>query len=118
MKRVQNITNEPIQRHTIFLPGGNLILKLRFLPPVQIWVFDAEYNGWTVKGIKLSLGVLHIVSQNQPFDFVVIDRSRTDIDPFRRNDFSTGRCELVLLEPSDMVDVRGDAVPPTINTTA
>lgn len=111
MKRVQNITNEPIQRHTIVFEESEITLTLRFYPRTQIWCFDAEFGDWAVYGLKLSVGVLHMVSQNQPFDFIVTDESGVGIDPFQRTDFTSGRCLLYLLEPDDMVELRGDEVP-------
>lgn len=111
MKRIQNITNEPIQRHTIVFDESEIILTLRFYPRTQVWCMDAEYLDWQVFGLKLSVGVLHMISQNQPFDFIVTDNSGEGFDPFQRTDFQSGRCNLYLLEPADMVRIRGDEVP-------
>jgi hypothetical protein len=111
MKRIQNITNEPIQRHTIVFQESEIVLTLRFYPRTEVWLFDAEYLDWAVYGLKLSVGTLHMISQNQPFDFVVTDESGEGFDPFQRTDFSSGRCLLYLLEPEDMVRIRGDEVP-------
>lgn len=111
MRRIQNITNETFQRHTILLDEFEVIMKLRFYPKSQIWCFDAEYKTQAVRGIKLSVGVPHIVSQNFPFDFAVTDRSNNGLDPFRRDDFSEGRCYLYILDPADMEIIRGVEVP-------
>lgn len=109
--RIQNITSEPIQRHTILFQESEVILTLRFFPRNEIWMFDAEHQGNAVRGVKLSAGVLHMISRNQPFDFVVRDLSGNGIDPFRRSDFSDGRCELYMLQASDMEGIRGAEVP-------
>lgn len=111
MLRVQNITSETHQIHTIILADFELRLVLRFLPRAQIWIFDAEYRGRRVDGFKLSLGVLHITSSNLPFDVAVQDFSGTGIDPFKADDFETGRCHLYVLEPQDMEAIRGVPVP-------
>jgi len=112
MKRIINITSEPIQRHTVLFEESEVILTLRFYPKTQHWTFDAEYNGKAVYGVKLSVGVLHMVSQNQPFDFFCEDRSGNGIDPFQRDDFSNDRCRLYMLETADMVAVRRGAEVP------
>ena len=112
MIRIQNITSEPIQRHTIIFQESEITLVLRFYPRNQVWCFDAEYKDWAVYGIKLSLGVRHIKSQNKPFDFFVTDRSNNGIDPFRSNDFSGDRCRLYMFEPDEMVNIRGGAEVP------
>jgi hypothetical protein len=107
MRRIQNITDEPIQRHTILFEKAEIIFTLRFYPRTQIWMFDAEFGDKKVYCLKLSVGVLHMLSQNQPFDFVCIDRSGNGIDPFTRQDFSGGRCNIYMLEAADMVLIRG-----------
>lgn len=109
MRRIQNITDEPIQRHTIILDDSEMTLTLRYYPKTQHWSFDSEYNGKSVYGIKLSVGALHMVSQNQPFDFIVTDRSGNGIDPILRSDFSNGRCRLYMLERDEMIEVRSGA---------
>ena len=110
MRRLQNITEEPIQRHTILFEKSEITFILRFYPRTQIWMFDAEFGDKKVYGLKLSVGVLHMLSQNQPFDFVCVDLSGNGIDPFQRQDFSSGRCEIYMLESSDMERIRGAAV--------
>lgn len=112
MRLIQNITDEPIQRHTILFGESEITLILRFFPRTESWSFDAEYQGRAVRGLKLSVGVLHMVSQNQPFDFLVTDRSNNGLDPFRRDDFLNDRCRLYLLEADEMADIRGGAEVP------
>lgn len=112
MRRITNITDEPIQRHTIIFEESEITLTLRFFPRHEFWAIDIEYSNYQVFGIKLSIGVLHITSGNMPFDFVVVDASNNGIDPFRRNDFSDGRCNLYMFEREDMIEIRqGEVVP-------
>lgn len=113
MRRIQNISNEPIQRHSIIIDEFEVVLRLRFYPKTQHWTFDVEYEGAAVYGIKLSLGVLHMVSANFPFDFAVVDNSGTGLDPFQRDDFVNGRCTLYMLEADEMEEVRGGAEIPS-----
>jgi len=107
MKRLQNLTAEPIQRHTILFEKDEITFVLRFYPRTQVWLFDVEFGDKQVYGLKLSVGVLHMLSQNQPFDFICVDKSGNGIDPFTRTDFSGGRCEIYLLGAADMVQIRG-----------
>jgi len=107
MKKLQNLTTEPIQKHTILFEKDEITFVLRFYPRTQVWMFDAEFGGRAVYGLKLSVGVLHMLSQNQPFDFICVDRSGNGIDPFTRQDFSGGRCEIYMLEADDMEQIRG-----------
>lgn len=111
MIQIENITADPHQRHTLLTDAGQVVIVLRFLPVVQIWVMDIEHEGRAQRGVKLSASVLHIRSFNFPFDFTVVLTDDTGIDPFRRDDFETGRCELYFVTPADMVDLRGLELP-------
>ena len=110
MKQVENIGNEGFQSHTIPLPTGDLILKLKFLSLVGFWQMSVEFNGKSINGIKLSVGVLHMRSANFPFDFIVQDTSESGIDPFKSDDFTLGRCILYLLESDEIAEIRGQEV--------
>jgi len=111
VKLIQNIGSEAIQKHTILFGDSEIILTLRFYPKQTIWCLDAQYGNKSILGVKLSVGTLHMLSKNFPFDFIVIDLLGNGIDPFKRNDFSDNRCELYLLEASDMSSIRGVEVP-------
>ena len=110
-KVIQNIGSEANQKHTILFGESEIILNLRFYPRTTSWFMDVSYGLESIFGVKLSIGVLHLLSNNLPFDFVVRDLSGRGIDPFRRKDFSEGRCELYLLDSDDMEDIRGVPVP-------
>lgn len=107
MREIVNITEDANQRHLIALDDGEIVFNLRFYPTVQMWTFDVDFQGKEIKGVKLSLGVLHIINQNYPFDFAVTDLSGNGVDPFRVDDFSGGRCKLFILDPIDMEAIRG-----------
>ncbi len=109
--RIANITDAPHQRHTVLFEESEIVVTLRFHPTVEMWVLDAVYNGSQALGYKLSVGVLHMQSRNLPFDFVVRDAQQAGLDPYLIDDFSTGRCELYLLNAEDMEVVRGTPVP-------
>lgn len=111
MKKLQNVTDEPHQRHTIVFEESEIVLSLRYLPTVEMWVMDVSYKGIDTHGLKLSVAVLHMRSRNLPFDFIVVDNLETGLDPIRVDDFATGRCSMYLLEAEDMQEIRGAAVP-------
>ena len=109
MRRLTNITAEPHQRHVILFNDSEIRLTLRFHELLQFWTFDVEYKGRTAIGVKLSLSTLHIESSNLPFDFLVYDNTQTGLDPFKADDFLE-RCNLYILEPEDMQNIRGAPV--------
>lgn len=111
MIEIQNITNDPFQRHVIVQPTGPVETFLRFYPRAQFWTLSVNYAGLSLKGVRLALGTLHMQSANFPFDFVVGDTGATGIDPFTIDDFASGRCKLFMLERTDMDDIREQPVP-------
>lgn len=108
--RVLNISSEAYQRHIILLNDKEITLKLRFLPSNAIWIADIETTDFSLYGLKLSVGVLHMKNSNKPFDLIVRDLSNNGLDPFQKDDFSSGRCALYMLSANDMINIRGDAV--------
>ena len=110
-RRLREITDEPIQRHQIQAEGVTATITLRYLPQVESWFADIDCAGIRRHGIRLALGVLHVQSANMPIDLVVRDTSDIDLDPIRRDDFSTRRCELYVMMPADMEEIRGAPVP-------
>jgi len=110
-RRLQNITDEPIQNHILEAAGVTVEVTLRFLPQVAAWFADVTCAGKTRRGVRLAIGTLHVESANMPVDMVVRETSGLDIDPTRRDDFSTRRCELFFLMPDEMEAIRGGPVP-------
>ena len=92
--KIENITAEPFQRHEIITDNGNVIITLKFHDVIAIWTIDAERNGRTVQGVKLSVGVTHIQSSLLGVDFIVY--AQGDVDPYKLNDFESGRCSLLM----------------------
>lgn len=111
MIKVENITNEPIQRHTILTEAQDVILRLYFISTVQAWFIDVEYGDIRANGVRLSVGVSHIQSSNMPLDFRVTDNQNIGLDPLTIDDFENGRCTLYMLEAADMEAFRGQPVP-------
>lgn len=107
MHKIQNITDEPFQRHTLLMDDDEAILELRFLPAVEIWVMNVAYKGKERNGSKLSANSYHLRSYNFPFDFTVLVTDDSGLDPFRVDDFQTGRCELYYITPEEMKQIRG-----------
>lgn len=111
MIEITNITDDPFQRHIIIVDEAPVELTLRFYPRAQFWTLSTKYDGLHSKGLKMTLGTLHMRSRNRPFDFVIVGTAETGIDPFKIDDFSSGRCRLLMLEREDMESIRGQPVP-------
>lgn len=112
MDRVINISDEPIQDHHILIDGVLVDVQLRFIPVVQCWFMNVTVGDKSINGVKLACSTLHIQHMNLPFDFVVYVTDETKVDPFRLDDWITGRCELYVVTSDEMESIRGGAVPP------
>lgn len=110
MIEIQNITDDAFQRHIITFDEAPVTLLLRYYQRAQFWTISTEYKDIQCNGLKLSTGTLHMRSKNMPFDFIVTDNSSNGLDPFAPDDFSNGRCTLLMLERDDMERIRGQAI--------
>jgi hypothetical protein len=109
--KIDNITDEIDQSHIVTFEESEISIRLLCNVIAQSWSLGITYKERSVWGVKLSAGVLHVRSSNFPFDFTVADMSGAGIDPYKRDDFSTGRCVLYLLNPTEMEALRGGPVP-------
>jgi len=107
IREVRNITSEAHQTHSLFYNDVQAELELRFIPQVGQWFISCTIGDKAIKNAKLSVGVLHMVSRNMPIDFIVVDNSGEDLDPFLSTDFTSGRCTLLMLDDESMTDLRG-----------
>lgn len=110
IKQFSNITDQPVQRHSLIFNDVEASVVLRYSPQVQQWFIDCEVGNKAIYGVKLAVGTLHMVSRNMPVDFTVSDNSGNGIDPFKANDFSSGRCSLFIVDDEAMEIIRGQKV--------
>lgn len=90
---IEGITADANQSHTIEREGGNVVIDLRYHPQIQQWTMDVLRGTKGIYNVKLSTGVGHIKAQNMGVDFAVV--AEADFDPFRIDDFESGRCILL-----------------------
>lgn len=107
MRRIEGIGNEGTQQFTVTLLADDIVLLVRYFNVTQCWYVDVTYQGRAIKGVKLSVGVLLLKGANLPFELAVTDNSGSGVDPFSLTDFSSERCALYLLEPSEVEEIRG-----------
>ena len=107
MNKITNISAEAFQIFTIEAGDETGVLNLRYHSVAQMWTIDVTFRDVTITGKKLSLGVLHLENQNWPFDFLVDDTSTQGIDPFKNDDFQSGRIVLYQLTADELKIARG-----------
>lgn len=114
MNIVNNITSDSNQRHFLEFTRGSIGLILIYEAAVQMWKMNVTYTRSddteaqpTIYGVKLANATTHFKHRNWPFDFAVVDTSGNGTDPFRADDFETGRSELYFVTPTEMISIRG-----------
>lgn len=103
MLEITTLTNEPKQRHTLVLENNETVdFRLYFSTRCESWYFDFAYNDFICSGLKvvLSPNVLRQFKRILPFAFAFI--SQNNVEPFRIDDFSSGRVSMYILNEDDI----------------
>jgi hypothetical protein len=90
------------QKVSIDLDGDRLDLNVVF-NGLGSWFLNLKINQREINGVKLSTGVLHLESNNLPFDFVVSGEG--GLDPYKSDDFLQ-RCRLYLVEKAEVEAIK------------
>lgn len=102
MYTVNNISNEPHQRHVLLLDDEQINLEIRYLAAVQIWIMSVEYQGRETKTLSLVAGAPILLGQLFPFEFLVT--ASEGVDPFSLDCFSSGRCKLWFVPQEELLE--------------
>ena len=106
MKKVINITNNPKQTVTLQTDKGEDIdLYLEYKPRVQSWFFSFKYNELETKNLQVSIHPNILRQFKRMIDFGIGFVSTNKAEPFSIDSFSTGKCELVLLNKEDVINI-------------
>lgn len=106
MKQIDKISKSPSQQYSLTTEDGNtVVLRLKYLPSQQQWMFGLQWSDWTLNGAILSCGpnILRGYKNNIPFGIAVV--SNDGLDPLYLNDFTSGRVKLYLLNKADVLAV-------------
>lgn len=107
MKRLDGIRATGTQKLTTTASNGDTVsITLYFNPAVQEWFFDLEWINFILKGTRVFSNP-NILSQYEsiiPFGLAVITEGGGE--PFLVNDFSSGRVNMYLLPPEEVIEVQ------------
>lgn len=100
MLKIDAITSDPYQKHTLFLPSGKSLSIIIYFRPLQYGWFIEEliYEEFEVRGIRIcNLPNILLQFINQiPFGLACF--SRDNREPTLQEDFISGASELFLLD--------------------
>lgn len=100
MHLIEDITDEPHQRHVLLFEGEQINLELRYMAATEQWLMNLQYLTRNITNIALVGGSPLLRGQLLPFDFAVT--TGQGIDPFTIDAFSNGRCELWFVTPEEL----------------
>lgn len=98
--RVLSTLNESAYQTTSFITkeGEKVKLTFRFLPGQESWIFDVESDSLTVYGLTLSAFANLLDPYHNNITWGMYVWSKDGFDPWRIDDFSTGRIRVAVTE--------------------
>jgi hypothetical protein len=78
--------------------GERVKLTFRFIPSQETWIFDVESPSLTVYGLALSAFVNLLDAYHNIISWGLYVWSKDGFDPWRIDDFATGRIRVAILE--------------------
>lgn len=106
MKLITTITAAYKQQHTLVLENNDTAdFYLEYCPRMQSWYFNISYGDITQKCIKVVLtpNALRHLRRIIPFGLAFV--SEGEVEPFRQDDFSSGRIQLFVLNEEDVAQI-------------
>lgn len=78
--------------------GESVKLTFRFIPSQESWIFDVESESLTIYGLTLSAFVNLLDPYHNNITWGMYVWSQDGFDPWRIDDFSTGRIRVAITE--------------------
>ena len=108
MLRITSLTDDPLQKQTIFLPNGESVEFILNFKPMQLGWFINEmtYNEFVLKGMRItnSPNMLHQFINKIPFGLGCF--SKEDREPTLQEDFTSGNSSLYILTQEETEEFR------------
>jgi hypothetical protein len=105
MRLITGLDDSPSQIISITTETGlTFDLLLNYSVNRQSWFWSVTYNDFGVNGCQLTIGenILHRYKHALPFGLACLTDDSILVNPFRIDDFSTGRIKLYSLSQSDV----------------
>lgn len=104
MTRIENISIDPLQQHTIVLPDGtSFAMTLYFISMQYGWfITNLTYNDFVLNGLRVcdSPNMLHQFRNQVPFGLACITKGNRE--PTQLQDFSSLNSSLYLLSEDEV----------------
>ncbi len=106
MKKIEELTSQPKQRHTLLQENGEeIVFELEYKVSQQSWYYNVTKNDFVVNSQRLVLGPNIVRRYQNIINFGLYVKSNDLQEPFLLYDFISGRVEIYLLTQTECQDV-------------
>lgn len=106
MKQITTLTNSPKQRHQLVLDNNETVeFLLYYSARQQAWYFDFTYKDLTVNCSKAVLSPNSLRQFRKIIPFGIAFVADGYVEPFRLDEFSSGRVKMYVLNAADVENV-------------
>lgn len=113
MKQITAISDDPKQSMNVVLDDGTkVLLSLEYISSQKGWFMSFSYGSvLTVNGYRIVTSPNMLRKFRDVIPFGIACKTNDDLDPLYKDDFSTGRSVLYVLNPSDVSYVENTIIP-------
>lgn len=109
MRIITEFTDNPSQTCTLVLENQETVaFNLRFYETQLSWYFDFIYNDVISNGNKVVLGANILRSFKHIIPFGLAFQANDGVEPFKLDDFTSGRVSVYLLSKADVEAMEGN----------
>lgn len=109
MQVITTLTNYPNQRHQLVISDGTSAnFHLYYSVRQRSWYFDIEYQDTIINGNKVVLTPNALRQFKNIFPFGLMFYTDGYVEPFRLEDFSSGRVKMAILDSEEVEQIEKD----------
>jgi hypothetical protein len=106
MKQITLLTDNANQKVAIVTDDALVVqLTFRFLPSQQVWMYDVSQDTFTANGRTLVISPNNLMQFRNIINFGLFCRSTDGYEPYKIDDFSSGRVTVFVLNASEVNQV-------------
>jgi hypothetical protein len=104
MFRIQNLTDQPRQKQTLFLPDGTFIQMSIYFIPMQLGWFipSLVYQGFVLNGLRITNSPNFLYQFKNQIPFGIACFSDQEREPTQQEDFLSGASRLFVLTAEEV----------------
>ncbi len=106
MYLVEKVTTNPLQKHTVVLPGGLFLnFEIYFRPMQYGWFFNSiSYQDFEVKGLRITNNPNMLYQFQNLIPFGIGCFSNAGREPSLQEDFASGASRIYVLDEAEVLE--------------